>query len=141
MTHAPSALVGHAQLALKFFCGHAVAGAREQVHRVEPFMQRGPRAFHRGADGRMQMVPTVLAHIPTFLRHAIKLSVLIAFRTVKLGAAVALDHDAPQACFVVRELALELVETDHRDLLCSEYREAIPLCQGDNCVPQWHTTW
>ncbi len=40
VAHAPSALVGHAKLALEFFGRHAMARRGEQIHGIKPLLER-----------------------------------------------------------------------------------------------------
>ena len=108
--HAPRRLIGHAQLALQLLRRHAMTRSREQVHRVEPFVERRPRPLHERANGRVQLMFTVLADIGSFARHTVELALDTALRAVQFRTAITLGHDAPQARLIVRVLLLKFVE-------------------------------
>src|SRR5262245_41447965 len=56
VAHAPSRFVGHAELALDLFGGHAVPRGAEQVHDVEPVPQRRPGALKWRSGGRVDLI-------------------------------------------------------------------------------------
>lgn len=56
VAHAPSGLVVHRQLPLQFFRRNAVARRREQVHGIEPLLQRRVRLVERRSDHRVEVL-------------------------------------------------------------------------------------
>lgn len=106
MADPPRRLVGHAQLALQFLCRNAVPRCREQVHRIEPQLQRRPGLLERRANSRMQVMAAPFTGIS-----ALCLDPIPAGRTVTLRA----DMPGPKpnieqmlkASFIVRELGEE----------------------------------
>ena len=107
VAHAPSGLVGHAQLALQFLRGHAVARRGEQIHGVKPFLHGRPRARKGCPSHRVNVMPAPLADIGWFLAKPIEFGVLSALWAIPLSA-VANRHKVVQAGVVVRE-AIEKV--------------------------------
>ena len=77
---------------------------------------------HEGARAREDVVLAVLADVGRIALLAIEPTVRAALRTVDLRAAVAHLHHVLQTGFIIRKLALEVVERGHRYLLCPEYR-------------------
>lgn len=59
VTDAPRGFVGDAKLALQFLGGDAMTGSREQVHGIEPLLQRRMRALERGALHGVQVMAAV----------------------------------------------------------------------------------
>ena len=121
MAHAPRRWVRHVQLALQFLRGNTVTRDREQMHGIEPLVQRQMAAMHDGSYGRMQLIFAVLANVCALARHAIELREHTADRTINLSSAVARHHKMADTGLVIRELLLEFVETCHRDLLYTQY--------------------
>lgn len=66
MADPPRRLVRHAKLALEFFSRNAVPCRREQVHRIEPKLERRAGLFEGRANGRVQVVAATAAGIGAF---------------------------------------------------------------------------
>ena len=80
--HAPRRLVRHAQLALQFLRGNAMARRSEQVDRVEPFLKRRARVLERSPDHRIDAMAAPLASVGRFLTEFVKLPVLATFGAI-----------------------------------------------------------
>ena len=102
VTDAPRRLVGHPKLALQFFRGYAVPGRGEQVHRVEPLLQRRPRVLERRPSHRMDVMAAPRAGIGGQLRQSHEPTFLSAFWAIKC-LAVARFHQVREAAIVVRK--------------------------------------
>ncbi len=96
--HEPSRLLGNADLGRELHRRNALARGDEQVHRVDPLMQRDMRAFHdgAGADGEvfLALVAAVVAALAR--RDAITGAANRAARAVRPQAA--LKPDARRFC-------------------------------------------
>ena len=137
MAHAPSRLVGHAQLALKFLGGHAMALRGEQVHGVEPLLQRCVRPFEGRPDHRVNVMPARRAGISWKLLELGELALGSALRAVHRVAETK-HHKVLKARFVSRELLEKVLDGwgfGHvRNLLYPQYGYPGFVRQGDNRV-------
>lgn len=120
MADTPSRLVGHAQLALQFLRGHAVARRGEQEHGVKPLLQGCPGAGKGRPGHRVYVMPAPLADIGRFLAEPMELAVLPALRAVALFAVANL-HKMVQAGIVVREAIEELLDVEWLSHCLSPY--------------------
>lgn len=107
VTDAPRGLVGHAKLALQFLRRDAVSGRGEQVHGVEPLLQRRPGILKRRSGHRVNVVAAPRAGIGGKLRQPHETTFLAALRAFKCLAMARL-HQMREAAIVIRE-ALEKV--------------------------------
>jgi hypothetical protein len=110
MAHAPSALVGHAQLALDLFGGHAMPSARHQVHGEEPLSEARPRLVKDGPSARIDMMTACLAGVGPPLVHGVKLPTFLANRAIGSRAPILDFHELGQASGIVRVFGLKLLE-------------------------------
>lgn len=101
MAHAPRRFVIHAKLALQFLRRNAVARRGEQVHRIEPLLQRRVRIIERGSNHRVNVL-TALAGIGGHLRELAKLAYLMTARALEI-VAIPQSEKVPQAGVVIRE--------------------------------------
>ncbi len=86
MTYAPCSLVGNAQLPLKLLSRDTMTGRSEQVHRVEPLLERCTRTLKRCASHWMNVVATPCTLISLYLFDSGKLAVLFALRAIQFKA-------------------------------------------------------
>ena len=120
VAHAPRSLVGHAQLALQFLRGYAVARRGEQIHGVKPFLHGRPRARKGCPNHRVNVMAAPLAHIGRLLAETMKLGVLPALRAIALFA-VANPHKMIEAGVVVREAIEKLLDCEWLSHCLSPY--------------------
>ena len=99
--------IGNAQLALNLFRRDTMARGGEQVHRIEPLLERHVRAMKGRSDHWVNVMTAPLALVGRFLADAMVLPALATLRTIK-RVAVAKLHQVVQAGIVVRE-ALEKI--------------------------------
>ena len=111
MAHAPSGLVGNAKLALQFLRRHAVPRRGEQVHGVEPKLQRRPGLLEWGANCRVQVVTAPLARIGALRLDPEPVRCPLAFGT-NVALSKAHIEQVVQAGFVVRKLLEELAGSE-----------------------------
>lgn len=109
VAHAPSRLVGHADLALNFLCRHAAAGRAELEHNKEPVAKAGARPVEGGASGRVNLMATPFARIGPALGHAVELCALAALFAI-VPLAVANTHQVIEAAFLGGEAVLKLAK-------------------------------
>lgn len=126
---APRRLIGHAELALQFLRRDAVPRHREQVHGIEPELQRRPGLLERRSNRRVQVVPATAARIG-----ALCLDAIPARGKPALGARVvrpeARGEQVREAGFVVGELPKEFAGGEwlrHATYIA----KSLPVCQGD----------
>lgn len=105
--HAKRGRIGHTQLALQLFSGHAMPRRAEQVHGIKPLLQRNVRAMERCADHGVNMMTAPWARISGRLLDANEPAFFSAFRALK-RLAVAKFHDVVEARIIVRELLHEI---------------------------------
>jgi len=105
--HAEGGRIGHAQLALQFLGRNAVARSGEQVHRIEPLLQRNAGPLEHRSDHRMNVVAAPLAGIGRHLLKAGPAAFLAALLALKRFAVTQL-HKVVKASVVVRELLKEI---------------------------------
>ena len=91
VAHAPRRLVVHAQLALQFLGRHAVARRGEQIHRIEPLLQRRMRAMKRRSGHGVQMF-TALAGVSGLLCELAEFAPLAAARAFAVRAKARLEQ-------------------------------------------------
>jgi hypothetical protein len=73
---APSALVGHASLALDFLRSDAMPSAGHEVHRKEPDRERGAGFVKDGPGTRVGVMAASLAGVGPALAHRVELAAL-----------------------------------------------------------------
>lgn len=131
----PSGLVGNPKLSLQFLGRDAMTRSCEQIHGVEPLLQRRRGTMERRARHRVNMVPAPRAAIGRELCKPGKLSL-----TPTLGAsrddAKAGFHKVLKARVVIRKLVEKLLNCHilghFSYLLHQEYTQFSYVCQGDN---------
>lgn len=96
MAHAPSRFIRHAQLALKFLRRHAMPGRGEQIHGIEPLLERRPGPLEGGSFHRADLIAAPLAAINRTFVQAVKLAVLATLGAIK-SLAIADLHKMVQA--------------------------------------------
>jgi len=103
MSNAKRAFVGYAKLPLQFFARDAMPRSGEQIHRIEPQLQRRPAIFKQRTDSRVKMMSATLARIGALRFDAMPLGFLFAFRA---GIILAKAHfkEMIQAGFIVAKL-------------------------------------
>ena len=119
MRHAEGGRVADAQLALQFLGGHAMPRGREQVHRIEPFLQRYMRAVKGRADHGVNLMAAPCALVGWMTARPVKLTVLAAARAIQRFAAVKL-HQIVKARIIVGKLLKKLLNVRavlHRRIL------------------------
>lgn len=102
VAHAPSSLVGDADLALDLFGRDTVARGAEQEHDVEPVAQAGARALERRASGRIDLIAAPLASVGPASLDAV-VARLSATPTTVMAFAVAGTHQMIKTRFLSRE--------------------------------------
>ena len=107
MADAKRALVSHAKLSLKFFGRDAMPRSGEQIHGIEPKLQRCPAVFKQSADCRVKMMAATLAGIRTLRFNPMPLGFLFALRA-RIVLAKASLKNMVQAGFVVAVLREKL---------------------------------
>lgn len=107
--HPPSGLVRHAELALQLLGRDAVARRGEQVHGIEPVLQRGPAVFKDCTRHRVQMMTAPLARIGRLLLDAVPLRGTLTGRALVALAETGLKQ-VVEARLVIRELLEELAD-------------------------------
>jgi hypothetical protein len=135
MGHAPCRLVMHAKLAFEFFCRDAVARRSEEIHRVEPFLQRYASAAERRSYHRMNMIPAIagigghsgqLAEFPGFAA-ALANDIL----------TISLPEKMRQTRVIIRELCEKVLNCNalcHVSLQFGHYGISLSIRQADNRV-------
>src|SRR6185503_18179635 len=103
MTNAKRALVSYAKLALQLFAGNTMPRSGEQIHRIEPKLQRCPAGFKQRADSRVKMVSATLAGISALRFDAMPLGFLFALRAGIILTKTNIKN-VIEAGFVSREL-------------------------------------
>jgi len=101
--HAERRRIRNPELALQFLGRDAMPGRSEQIHRIEPLLQRRMRLVEHGPDHREYLKPAPRALIGRVTADAVKLAVLAALRAIQ-AFAVAQHHQVIQASIIVREL-------------------------------------
>src|SRR3984957_5876906 len=92
MAHAPSALVGDAQLPLYLLGRNAVARAGHQVHGEEPLGQVGPGLVKDRPGRRVNVMAAVLTGIGPALGHGMERRSLFTPRTYDVRSARSEEH-------------------------------------------------
>lgn len=111
VAHAPSALIGDANLPFDFLGRNAVASAGHEVHCKEPLGERRAGLVKDGTGRRIDVMAALLAGKRAPLRHRMKLGPInAAGRAGDLGAPVVDFHQLGEAGRVVRIFGLELFE-------------------------------
>jgi len=135
VAHAPSRLVGHAKLALQFFGRNTVARRGEQVHGIEPLLQRRMRPLKGRSDHRVNMVAACRTGIGGKLLKLGELALVSAFRALK-NLAETKRHKMLKAGVVIGKRLEKFVDCrtlGHvRNLRYPEYRKSGVVRQGDN---------
>ena len=122
VANSPRRLVGHGKLALQFLGADTVACRGEQVHGVEPLLQRGTRLLKRRPGHGADLVSAPRAFVNRTLFDAVELARLAALRAFRL-IAVADGPKVVQTSVVGRE-AFEKLKYGLRGHLCSfQYRD------------------
>ena len=81
VSHAPSRLVSHAKLALEFLRWNAMPGRGEQIHGIEPFLERRARSLEGRSDHRMDVMTAPFARIGRLFGELVELGIAIALWT------------------------------------------------------------
>jgi uncharacterized membrane protein YphA (DoxX/SURF4 family) len=102
MAHAPSGLVGAAELALQLLGGNAVARRAEAVHGVVPALQAGVGLLEGSANHWVHVVAAPLAAVGHLRSQLVKPGDLVALWTQYLLAEAGAEQMI-QASFVVRK--------------------------------------
>lgn len=110
VTHAPRALVGHADLSLDFLGRHAVPSGRKEIHRGEPIRERAAGFLKRRANAWVNVVAAKLARISAAFGNSTKARVPPAFWAFNLKSAVAHPHDRIEARGIVRVFGAKLFQ-------------------------------
>ena len=113
VAHPPSALVSNADLPLQFLGRYSMSGRGEQVHGIEPFLQRRTGTMKGRANHRIDFFSTPRALISRVAADTMKLAVLAALRAIKL-LAVSNAHKMIKACFVSIEAPKEILNCECR---------------------------
>lgn len=137
MTDAKRALVSHAKLTLQFFGGNAMTRRGEQIHGIEPKLQRRPAVFKQCADCRVKMMAATLAGIGALGLDAMPLGFLFALRA-RIILAEANLKNMVQAGFIVAKLREKF--SDRHAVFVTvvpvfhvlNIRSNRYVCQGDN---------
>lgn len=103
MADAKRAFVGHAKLPLQFFTRNAMTRRGEQIHGIEPKLQRRPAVFKQCADSGMKMMSATLAGIGALRFDAMPLGFFFALRA-RIVLAEADFKKVIQAGFIVAKL-------------------------------------
>ena len=109
VAHAKRSRIRDPELALQFLGRDAMPGSREEVHGIEPLLQRRMRAMKDGPDHGENLKPAPRALIGRMATDAVKLARLAALRALDL-VAVPKPHEVVQAAIVIRELGHKLVD-------------------------------
>lgn len=99
--HSPRRFVVHAQLTLQFLGGNSVTRRGEQVHRIEPLLERRMRAIERRSHHRVDVF-AALACIGGHLRQLLVFACFPAARAFVIRAKASLEQML-KAGVVVRE--------------------------------------
>ena len=137
MTNAKRAFVGYAKLPLQFFSRNAVPRSGEQIHRVEPELQRCPAIFKQCADCRVKMMSATLARIGALRFNPMPLGFVFALRA---GIALAETNfkKVIQAGFVIAKLREKFSDCHAVFVAVVPVFHALNIrlnsyvCQGDN---------
>ena len=109
MPHAPSGLVGDAELPLEFLGGDTVPRGGEQVEGVEPKLKGGARTMEGSAGTRMDMMAAPGASIGRMLGHLMEFALLPALGADGL-VAVSHPHEVGETGIVVGETFQEVLD-------------------------------
>ena len=106
--HTEGGRIRNSELPLQFLGRNAVPRRGEQIHRIEPLLQRHVRPMEGGSNHWMDMVPAPLASIGRKLLEAGKMACFQALRALK-DFAIPQFHKVVQASVVVWELTEKLL--------------------------------
>lgn len=111
VAHAPSSLIGHAKLALKFLATHAVAGRDKEIDRIEPRLKRGASVLKNCASSRIEVVAAGSASPRTTIGQTVEGGLYTA-GAADVARAVADIEDVDEASLIIRETLEERADVE-----------------------------
>lgn len=135
MPHAPSALVGDAELPHQFHSRYTVPGSSEHVNGNEPRLQRSAAILKQSSGCRVNMMPTYSTGKSAGFAQPIPFGFALACRALVALTKAAIKNMS-QAGFVIGELAKKFFQCRPRiHFVCFHalnIHPNYPVRQGDN---------
>jgi hypothetical protein len=111
LEHSPCSFVGHAALALNLLCRDTTTGCGHQVHRIEPEPQRRAGLLKYRPGHRGDVSSTVVAGVCFLRSNPVMFALHFAIRADRTTIGVSLLHQPVQACIIIKELLVEVVDS------------------------------